>query len=125
MFQNESLQIVIDPVPGADLLDNCNATNNPSPCIEVIDDEGNFAIVDSALVATTTIVLFSVVENDIHPSNGALEPDCTLERFTPHSNLTGDEDDTLLTVLLSCPQMDSTKVHNINYVMIDPTLMDP
>lgn len=121
VFQNNSMQIKIDAEPGEDdTLDSCDGLNRPDPCIEIVNDEGSIAIVDSKLVSTTTIVLFSVVENDIDGPDGAKQPDCMLESIIPHRELESNPTDNLA-VLLACPNMDTSKVHNFNYVMIDPT----
>ena len=100
VFQNNSMKIDIGD---ESILDSCDNESVSSPCIEVVNDEGTIAIVDASLVATTTIVLFSVVEDVIDPINGAVEPECTLERITPHSNLETENPTNNLTVLWSGP----------------------
>lgn len=118
IFQNESLQILIDqPLT----LDSCDNPVNPLPCVQIVE-QGVIAIVDPVLGENTnTIILFSVVEDEINKVNGAIDPKCTIDRLIHHSNLTDDADDTNLTVLLDCPKINSFAKLNVNYVMIDPT----
>ena len=118
IFQNESLQILIDQ---PFTLDSCDNPVNPLPCVQIVE-QGVIAIVDPILGENTnTIILFSVVEDEINKVNGAIDPKCTIDRLIHHSNLTGDADDTSLTVLLDCPKINSVAKLNVNYVMIDPT----
>lgn len=123
VFQNNSMQILIGEPTTLDSCDNVDqdGNNQPSPCVEIIDG-ATIAIVDPVLgVNTRTIVLFSVVE-DLLDSDGAATSECDLVRLVSHSapflGANNPTDNTA--VVLACSSIDSQKVINVNYVMINP-----
>jgi hypothetical protein len=119
IFQNNSLQILI---AAPTTLDSCDNPVKPLPCVQIVE-QGVLAIVDPILEENThTIILFSVVEDEINETTGALDPKCTIDRLTHHSNITDETNDNNLTVLLDCPKINSFAKLNVNYVMIDPTM---
>jgi len=135
VFQNESLQVQLD----ANMLnDSCDQytikEKNITPCIEIINkNSGDIAIVDSALISSTTIILFSVAqEEQLDSDTGALNPNCSQFTIIRHDKqvFTLQDDDLSfptiptehLVVVLQCANMDPSKVYNVNYVMIDPTM---
>lgn len=133
VFRNFSMKVQLDSNQIHDSCDQYTDVADKDPCIEIVNPEnGDIAIVDSALISTTTIVLFSVAEEQLDPTEGAIEPDCTLDRIIQHNSNSGSlEDDEgdlptnptdNLVVLLQCPGMDMNRVYNVNYVMIDPTM---
>lgn len=133
VFRNFSMQIQLNASMAHDSCDQFANAEDKDPCIQIVNSEnGDIAIVDSALVSTTTIILFSVVQEQLDPINGALEPDCTQDRIIRHNSESGslenDEGEPIvnpsdnIVVLLQCPGMDFDKVYNVNYVMIDPTM---
>ncbi len=136
VFQNNSMEIEIDGNGlGLATKDSCDHYVDgikTEPCIEIMGNEGNIGIVDSELSSTTTIVLFSVVEETLDPLIGAENAECTLERIIPHnseSEFLFDDDDMPpvdptenLMVFLGCAELNAGKVYKINYVMIDPTM---
>ncbi len=128
VFQNKSLQILIDPnhdgdTVVSDSLDSCSVEPRPDPCIEILDKLGSqIAIVDSSDVASTTIVLFSVFADVTESNPMSSEPACDLEQLISHSVITGDEDDTILAIVLACSDINSGTIYNVNYVLINPTI---
>ena len=135
IFQNNSLQVQLD----ANILnDSCDQytieEKNITPCIEIINkNSGDIAIVDSALMSSTTIILFSIAqEEQLDSDTGALNPNCKQFTIIRHDKQTfALEDNDLsfptlptehLVVVLQCANMDTNKVYNVNYVMIDPTI---
>ena len=135
VFQNESLQVQLN----ANILnDSCDQytieEKNITPCIEIINkNSGDIAIVDSALISSTTIILFSVAqEEQLDSDTGALNPNCKQFTIIRHDKqvFTLQDDDLSfptiptehLVVVLQCANMDPSKVYNVNYVMIDPTM---
>jgi len=131
VFQNNSLQILIDAIPGVDdTYDSCDSVDqegklvNRVPCIQIVDSQ-NIAIVDPALGENTnTIVLFSVVEDVIDSVDGAKNPSCLFETLIPHGHsfVQATNPTNNIVVLLSCPGIETDEVINVNYVMIDPTM---
>ena len=134
VFQNNSLMVKLDE---KETLDSCDHYENgikTDPCIEIINSDGTIAIVDSELKSTTTIVLFSVAQEDFENPNtfGAEDPLCQQITIIEHdrdSNILRDENFELpvdptenLIVLLQCANMDNSLVYNVNYVMINPLL---
>ncbi len=130
VFQNNSMEIRLD---NTNTLDSCDVFIDgvqKHPCVEILSDNGNIGIVDDELTSTTTIVLFSVVQKDMNPMEGAKDARCELERIIAHNNVQflmdnfgeapANPTDNLM-VMLECSEMDDDKDHKVNYIMIDPT----
>jgi len=133
VFRNFSMKVQLDSELLYDSCDQYTNVADKDPCIEIVNSEnGDIAIVDSSLVSTTTIVLFSVAQEQLDLTEGAPEPDCTMDRIIKHNSISRSLEDNNgnlpvnptdnLAVLLQCPGMDFDKVYNVNYVMIDPTM---
>jgi len=131
IFTNESLQITSGDSTMHDSCDNPNKVFFVDgiqilPCIQIINPLGEIAIVDPELKNNLrTIVLFSVFESELDLSGAAIDPQCLLERILPHNdpnnNLpAGSKATSNLAVKLSCSSLNSGKLTNVNYVMIDP-----
>ncbi|WP_371503613.1 hypothetical protein [Nitrosopumilus adriaticus] len=130
VFQNNSMEIRLG---NTNTLDSCDVFIDgvqKHPCVEILSDNGNIGIVDDELTSTTTIVLFSVVQKDVNPMEGAKDARCELERIIAHNNVQflmdnfgeapANPTDNLM-VMLECSEMDDDKDHKVNYIMIDPT----
>lgn len=133
VFRNFSMKVQLDAPMMNDSCDQFTNADDKDPCIQIVNFEnGDIAIVDSSLVSTTTIVLFSVAQEQLDPMIGALEPDCSQDRIIRHDSTSDSLEDhngepivnpsDNLVVLLQCPGMATDKVYNVNYVMINPLL---
>ena len=143
IFQNNSMEIEFGvdgmPIDDKDSCDNLVTDSDGdgiedtpvSPCVQVVGEDGNIGIVDSALTSTTTIVLFSVIEATLS-QDGAEDAECNQERIIPHdsssdilkdqnsgNSLIDNPTDNLM-VLLGCSALQPDNIYKVNYIMIDP-----
>ena len=150
IFQHNSMQVKLSDKTA---LDSCDNADNAPPCIEIISSENSIiGIVDSALTADTTIVLFSVIEADrLDKDIGAINPVCSILAIAQHNKqgffLKDPTDGSFPlnptannVVVLKCPEMIHEPVedpnvdpqtvpktmyepiYNVNYALIDPTI---
>jgi hypothetical protein len=133
VFRNFSMKVQLDAPMDNDSCDQFADAADKDPCIQIVNFEnGDIAIVDSSLVSTTTIILFSVAQESLDIMDGALEPDCSQDRIIRHNSTSDSLEDhngdpimnpsDNLVVLLQCPGMATDQVYNVNYVMINPLL---
>ncbi len=122
------------------LYDSCDGAKaiaaGKNSCIEIVNpEEDQIAIVDSALTSDNTIVLFSIIEaGQLETDLGAPNPVCTVSAIVEHDKnsffLKDQSDaDSLPTnpsmnnaVVLKCIGIETDKVYNVNYIMVDPTV---